>query len=233
LEDPHKQLLELLDRSGAHAVEHKVYFGTSPNALSLLLTTQGSDCNQVPSLKRDTTYFWRVDAVKADGTVTTGKVWSVNPGYLVAHWKFDDGAGDVAADAGRFGIKGTIVGDPAWVKGAVGGSLEFDGEGGYVDLGNEPNFEIANQITVAAWIKVNTFNKEWQTIAAKGDSSWRLQRNWGQNTLEFGCSGLLVPGSDWGGIYGKTDVNDGRWHHVAGTYDGRQSWGAGFILRRI
>ena len=49
--------------------------------------------------------------------------------------------------------------------------------------------------------------------------SRRLQRNWNKNTLEFACSGLVVPGNDWGPVYGNTDVNDGHWHHVAGVYD--------------
>ncbi|MHC4569967.1 MAG: LamG domain-containing protein [Planctomycetota bacterium] len=39
--------------------------------------------------------------------------------------------------------------------------------------------------------------------------------------LEFGCMGLPVPNNPvWGGIYGKVNVNDGQWHHAAGTYDG-------------
>lgn len=62
--------------------------------------------------------------------------------------------------------------------------------------------------------------KDYQTIIAKGDSSWRLQRNAGNDALEFAGTGLVVPSTRSGSIYGKTNVNDGQWHHVTGTYDG-------------
>jgi beta-galactosidase len=33
---------------------------------------------------------------------------------------------------------------------------------------------------------------------------------------------LAIPGGDqWGGLYGNSSVNDGKWHHVAGVYDGQ------------
>jgi hypothetical protein len=78
-------------------------------------------------------------------------------------------------------------------------------------------------VTVAAWIKVNSFDKEWQAIVTKGDSAWRLQRNQDKDNLEFACSGLKIPGgSPYGGLYGERNVNDGKWHHVAGVYDGQK-----------
>jgi len=83
----------------------------------------------------------------------------------------------------------------------------------------------AAEVTVAAWIKVNRFDKEYQAIVTKGDSAWRLQRNANTDTLEFACSGLAIPdGSQWGGLYGNRSVNDGKWHHIAGVYDGRNMY---------
>ena len=41
-------------------------------------------------------------------------------------------------------------------------------------------------------------------------------------SLEFACSGTIVPGSRWGSIYGTVNVNDGQWHHAAGVYDGQK-----------
>jgi hypothetical protein len=99
----------------------------------------------------------------------------------------------------------------------------FDGNDDYVNLGEKSDFDITNQITVAAWIKVNQFNKDWQAIITKGDSAWRLQRNGSTDNLEFACSGLQVPDNiQWGGIFGEMDVNDGQWHHVVGVFDGSQ-----------
>jgi hypothetical protein len=206
--------------SGAYVTRHKVYFGTNSDELPLLADLSDACAVGLPALERQTTYYWRVDEVQPDGSVVTGDLWSFDTGRLVAWWKLDDGSGNTAVDSSGNGLAGSVVGNPNWTAGIVGGALKFDGDGDYVDIGKDPKFNITNQITVAAWIKVDAFDKEWQTIISKGDSSWRLQRNWDKGTLEFGSTGLVVPGNRWGGIYGKVNVNDGQWHHAAGTYDG-------------
>jgi len=178
-----------------------------------------TDYAGLPELKRGTTYYWRVDKVQPHGSVVTGDLWSFNTGRLVAHWKFDDGSGNTAVDSSGNAHNGTLLGDTSWVDGIDGAALAFDGDGDYVDIGKDPSFDITNQITVSAWIKVNAFDRDWQAIIAKGDRAWRLQRNAVESTLEFACSGLVVPGTDWGNVFGTVDVNDGHWHHVAGVYD--------------
>ncbi len=205
---------------GAEALQHNVYFGTSPDGLSLLVTEESAECDKVPPLQSNTTYYWRVDAISADGKITPGAVWSFSSGGLVAHWAFDEGSGNVVADAGPNRLDGATLGNPTWVTGVLGSALQFDGDGDYVDFGNYPKFDIANQITISAWIKVGAFDRQWQTIIAKGDSAWRLQRNAAESTLEFACTGPDVPGSPWGNLFGSAKVDDDRWHHVAGTYDG-------------
>ena len=210
--------LKLSWMPGAHVNEHKVYFGTSIDNMSLLSEVT-SDYAGLPELERGTTYYWRVDEIQPDGSIATGDVWCFKTGRLVAWWKFDDGSGDIVADSSGFGRNGKLIGDPNWIDGIAGGALEFDGDGDYVDMGKDPDFDIKNQITVSVWIKVNAFDKDWQNVISKGDRAWRLQRNWNKSTLEFACSGLVVPGTDWGPVFGNMDVNDGHWHHVAGVYD--------------
>jgi len=205
---------------GAYATAHRVYFGTDPAQLALLgeITTEQAEPQ---TLQRGVTYYWRIDEVQADGSVAAGDTWSFNTGRLAAHWKLDESAGRIAADSSGSGNDGKIVGDTAWAAGQIGGALVFDGNEDYVEVTDGNDLNIINQITVAAWIKVSAFDKEWQAIVTKGDHAWRLQRNWGRGTLEFACTGLLVPGSKQGSLFGTVDVNDGNWHHVAGVYDGR------------
>jgi len=132
---------------------------------------------------------------------------------LVAHWGLDGNANDSIGSS-----DGTVIGYPNWDTGRFGGALLFDGDD-YVMLPNESHFDITDEITVAAWIKVAAFDKQWQSIITKGDDSWRLARNGTNNNLAFHCTGLTVDSSQWG-VEGDVNVNDHRWHHVAGVYDG-------------
>jgi hypothetical protein len=72
---------------------------------------------------------------------------------------------------------------------------------------------MTDQITVAAWIKVREFDDGNQRVICKGDNMWRLRRNEDNYWMQFNLS-------DVGETNGKAMVNDGDWHHAAGTYDG-------------
>lgn len=142
---------------------------------------------------------------------------------LVAWWKLDEIDGNIAADSSGNGLAGGLIGNPQWepAAGKIEGALAFRGAQDAVLINSEAAFDIMNAITVAAWIKVDSFDKRWQTIVAKGDTAWRLQRTAGEDTLAFHCTGLNSVKGQWPhGIEGRKSVNDGKWHHVAGVYDG-------------
>ncbi len=175
--------------------------------------------------ERDTKLTWRG---KEDNAWETPSVLgTAELAGLVARWTFDESTGSIAADTSGNGNEGTLQGNPTWQPsgGKIKGALLFDGEGDFVKVANEPRFDFAGQVTIAAWIKVNQLDKEWQAIVTKGDSAWRLQRNRNLGSLELACTGLKVPGnSPYGGLYGQKSVNDGQWHHVAGVYDGEKMY---------
>jgi len=139
----------------------------------------------------------------------------------IAHWKLDEASGTIADDCAG-GHDGRLYGGPTWqpTGGVLSGALRFNGMSSYVEIARDTDFDITYAITVAAWIKVTAFDKSWQAIVTKGDSSWRIQRDAATSCIEFACTGANVPGSSWGNILGRRNVNDGMWHHVAGTYDG-------------
>jgi len=67
--------------------------------------------------------------------------------------------------------------------------------------------------------------KKDQTIISKGDNSWRLARAGDSDSIEFACNGTAA--TKWDGIgevpwavTGTTSVSDGKWHHIAGVFDG-------------
>lgn len=62
--------------AGSGAASHSVYLGTDPNAPSLVSQGQTDTTYDPAQLEFGTTYFWRVDEIADDGTVTKGNVWN-------------------------------------------------------------------------------------------------------------------------------------------------------------
>ena len=137
---------------------------------------------------------------------------------LVGHWTFDDGKGSLARDLSGRDNHGMIRGGANWVQGRMGGALKFDGRDDFVEIPNERAFDLTGSVTISAWIQVESFTKPWQAIVTKGDRAWRLHRANETKRVGFACSDLsrnLV-----GDLYGRKNVADGEWHHVAGVLDG-------------
>ncbi len=128
--------------AGQGAAEHRVYLGTAADNLALVGTTKDPRL-EAPALKPDATYFWRVDAVQADGRVVTGRVARFGTTGLVAWWKLDETKGTKAEDASGHQFTGNAVGRPNWApdQGRIGGAVEFDGRTGFINCGRAPEFD--------------------------------------------------------------------------------------------
>jgi len=82
---------------GGTAVSHDVYFGTSDSPE--LVGNQVETSYDPNGLEPGTTYYWRVDAIEADGTTHIGEVWSFTTITLTAYDPIPaDGATEVATD---------------------------------------------------------------------------------------------------------------------------------------
>ncbi|MHC4116093.1 MAG: LamG domain-containing protein [Planctomycetota bacterium] len=140
---------------------------------------------------------------------------------LVGHWKFDETSGGMAYDSSGNGNDGTLVGDPQWVPGKLGGALEFNGDD-YVDCGNADSLQIQEAITISFWFQVEAFQNTWEAFFSKGDSAYRASRGGGNgNGTHLGISGTGAGGGS-GWFNGPTIITGGDWHHFAGTFDGAE-----------
>ena len=80
-------------------------------------------------------------------------------------------------------------------------------------------------LTISAWIRPTKETKKWQTIVRREDS-WRRQLLaigdtdgiWGI-WMGAGIEGRYV---EFGAPVKRNVLTDGKWHHVAGTFDGQQ-----------
>jgi hypothetical protein len=110
---------------------------------------------------------------------------------------------------------------------AVNKVLSLDGSEGYVEISDNPSLDITDEITLEAWIKGTP--DPLAAIIDKGDCflggySFRISGN------EPACAGPPEPGrldlflvgdNYYCYIHGTTRIDDDRWYHVAGTYDGQ------------
>lgn len=154
---------------------------------------------------------------------------------MIAHWDFEvtTGPHDVMDSLhnnhGAFMLVDSNSVAPTYVPGWIGSNaLRFDGTSYAlisIDSNSVPNFNDEPRwgASLSAWIKVDAFDTDWQTAVSRGDDSWRIARTYrdndNRNAMAFHVSGTVTNPNN--GPSGTISVNDGNWHHVAGTYDGK------------
>jgi len=132
-----------------------------------------------------------------------------SPTALVSHYEFDGNAADTVG-----GNNGTEVGNPTYAAGRYNQAISLDGDGDYVNCGNDASFNITSAVTISAWFK-GTFDGSLGRIIEKG-YNWMLCSGYGDNAA-FYCLGFGI-------LEGSATVNDNQWHHVAGVFDGSKMY---------
>jgi hypothetical protein len=144
----------------------------------------------------------------------------IDPNSIVAMWLFDEDEDDIFVDSSENGRDAMAYGNISFVDGKYGKALELDGTVyGEVDPQLSEAFTLP-VFTVAAWIGDKEVSGH-QYVLCKGGVS--ANRNYIMNIQD--ATGLFVSGfSDKGGwhaVTSTTNVADGGWHHLVGTYDGK------------
>ncbi len=215
-------------REAKDAVTHDVYLDVDYGEVNqgdktspAFQTNTGRFSYSTPRLKMGSTYFWRIDAVSSDGTVTRGDVWEFRTKRdAVAHWRFDpspDGAPIVQdlRNSRNGGIEGTLrfKQNP--------NALVFDGKTTEVEIMDvlaAPMFRNP-EITAETWVFIDRKDSEKQqggiVVSSYGESQgWRLIYD--DYAFNFGVSHNGV----FKQVRSKTYFMTERWYHVTATYDG-------------
>jgi len=77
---------------------------------------------------------------------------------LISHWKFDEGEGSIAYDSAGEN-HGTLINNPTWTTGQVGGALSFGGEDS-VKIPGFGNIAPTSEITVGMWVKLGQIRNQ-------------------------------------------------------------------------
>ncbi len=211
--------VELSWTPGIGAAGHRLFFGTKPDELSLLGEVTSPAYTELPSLEKDTEYYWRVDKVQSNGAVVSGELWSfTTSGKLVGWWKFDGNANDSSGN----GNNGTENGDPTYVAGKIGQAISFDGEGDRIEVpatvAGNPELFPATAISASAWVRSTASANSLYSLVRHEFHFTPLQTYSGSAhaaafTNQDGSRALHLTTFDW------SKINDGKWHHCAVTYN--------------
>ena len=145
---------------------------------------------------------------------------------LVLYYSFDE-EGEIARDLSGRGNHGKIHGAQWTPKGKTGGGYEFDGRTAYIQKDYEEGsgpFPVRTPFSVAAWFRASAS----LPIQASIFASYYVPRREGYHlildTNRLGGRLMWYVTSGHGWVPSKMPVNDGRWHHAVGAWDGEESY---------
>lgn len=131
-------------------------------------------------------------------------------------WRFNEGTGNITEDA-KFDNDGIIY--ASWSSGRFGYALSFNGTS-LVVVKKSDELDIANNITIEAWIKSDNNSQESVGIICKGEQdgeSYCLTFN--NKTIVFYVRDAFA--NSYTATSSNT-ISDNGWHHVAGVYDSQK-----------
>ncbi|MDP6597808.1 MAG: LamG domain-containing protein [Candidatus Poribacteria bacterium] len=149
----------------------------------------------------------------------------VEPGAVLGIWLLDENKGGVATDSSKNGRDGKMTGSLKVVKAKFDQGFEFEGKlNNYVSVPHDKSLNL-EKFTITYWCQMGGSGK-WQIPVQKVDNAaGGSHRNVDFQTPPAGgnVSVYFSQGANqWRGANGKTEVSDEKWHHTAGSYDGKK-----------
>ncbi|MDO8524420.1 MAG: LamG domain-containing protein [bacterium] len=133
--------------------------------------------------------------------------YQYNQAKPIAQWKFDEGSGNYAYDSsanantGSLNLGGSAT-SSAWVSGAYGGAMSFDGTDDYVAVSNSISMATG---TLSFWAKPNTTTQKLVELSA---SDYVSLASGVVTVAGFGTEIVYVDGKQ------TTTFPDTNWHHI-------------------
>ena len=152
--------------------------------------------------------FWALNINSASADITSG---------LVAHYKFDEGAGTTAGDSSGNNNTGTLINGPTRTLGKIGQALNFDGVDDFVNVGTSATYEFGlNSFSVSTWFYTPA-NLTNEYILSRVNGAYTTGWN-------IGVSGVST--LNWIVLNGVSSANAtmpsfalSQWHHAVGVVD--------------
>jgi len=156
-----------------------------------------------------------------DKDIICNGFWYKNPAITpqIGWWKLDNTTGTLAYDSTKAGNDASIF-NGIWVDGKIDNGLQFNGASTYAAVKNMVYNKIGqiDQLTVMAWIK--TTGSGSAILDWDGSEYWSLGVNL-DGSIDTGRVTWITCGATAGvNCLGSIKrVDDGKWHHIAVTYN--------------
>lgn len=185
-----------------HQVEH--YNGTNGDLIVWVrIPTLSASANTVIKI------IYGNPAITANPSVTT--VWD---SHYKGVWHLDD---NNLFDFTSYGFAGTPYNTPTYNTGVINNAMELNGTNEYAQVNNAPHLNFAGNITVSAWVYMDTRTRD-QKIASNqnnisGGYKFGIYTN---NKVEFEIRTSTNVASLNRDVSGGTVLNTGQWYYLAG-----------------
>jgi hypothetical protein len=144
--------------------------------------------------------------------------------HLAGFWKFDETGGARAFDSSGNGNTGTVSGEVTWAPGIMGNALHFAADAGSGLFGTGASLTFSGPFSFSIWLATSGLNPNAQQgLLSKGvwhSEGWDLLDNGQYNAYVIFRTYPAIASA----TFSRALINDGRWHHVAGVYDGTKLW---------
>ncbi|MCD6505923.1 LamG domain-containing protein [Candidatus Poribacteria bacterium] len=155
------------------------------------------------------------------GAVLYPGVEAKPPKDLVLYLSFDEVKGKTVIDLSSYGNDAEMKGDVKISEGKFGKAVELDGTDDYLVVKNHPSLQLTTAITISCWVKITGGPNDRQSAVEK-EPAWQAGE---YNLIPVYDGAVLFQANDLPdhcddeGAVGN--VKDGKWHFVAGTWDGK------------
>jgi hypothetical protein len=149
----------------------------------------------------------------SSATVRGSQTIGAGLSHPVASYGFEEATGTAIAD--ESGSSDGGIGEATRTNlGRFGRALSFDGEDDKATVPDNPPLDLATSMTVEAWVKPRSAT-DWRTVLFKESGA-------GVDYALYASSDTDVPSVNLGGdpgARGSSDLDPGKWSHLAATYD--------------
>jgi len=144
---------------------------------------------------------------------------------LVLYFSFDSVSGKKVKDESGKGNDGEIAGNPKFINGKYGKAIQMTGEADHVEVAHSDSLVLKEGVTFMTWSLIEKWEGGGDQWIDKGAHS---AKGTGCGIMVHGAANFYFMLGDGGARQdltfpaGGTVPSGKEWHHIAGTYDGKE-----------